>query len=238
MVVHDLGGVEDVLDGVVGLAFFDDGGGGDALGFGEEGHGVGFDEVVVGGAAGHDDGGGDAGFVLADAFEDALALLGRGGAVGLGGAAEDDDGVEVSGGGVVVGDGEVVADDDGGIDEGREDCDGDDDLEELHEDRVAEVGLVSGVEGGSGAEDLVNAGEELREGEGLGEEVPALGAEVVELHGVEVGSGHDEDGEGGLEGFDLAGEVHAGAVGHGVVGDEEIDVGGAAEDLSGAVGVA
>ena len=49
------------------------------------GHGVGFDEVVVGGAAGHDDGGGDAGFVLADAFEDALALLGRGGAVGLGG---------------------------------------------------------------------------------------------------------------------------------------------------------
>ena len=32
VVVHDLGGVEDVLDGVSGLAtFFDDGGGGDAL---------------------------------------------------------------------------------------------------------------------------------------------------------------------------------------------------------------
>ena len=135
--MHDLGGVEDVLDGVVGLAFFDDGGGGDTLGFGEDGHGVGFDEVIVGGTAGHDEDGSDAGFVFADAFEDASALLGRGGAVGFGGAAQDDDGVEVGGCCVVAGDGEVIGYDDGRVGEGREDGDEEDEFEGLHGNRVA-----------------------------------------------------------------------------------------------------
>ncbi len=75
---------------------------------------MGFDETVVGGAAGHDDVGSDASFVLADAFEDALALFGGGRAVGAGGCAEDDDGVEVGLGGVVGGEGDVVGGDDKG----------------------------------------------------------------------------------------------------------------------------
>ena len=120
MLVHELGRVVDVLDGVEGLGFFEDVGGGDTLGCGELGHGVGLDEAVVGGAAGHDDVWSDAGFVLADALENALALLGGGGAVGAGGRAEDDDGVEVGLGGVVGGEGFVVDRDDEGQGEGYE----------------------------------------------------------------------------------------------------------------------
>ena len=110
--MHELGRVVDVLDGVEGLGFFEDIGGGDTLGCGKLGHGVGLDEAVVGGAAGHDDAGSDTGLVFSDAFEDSLALLGRWGAVGFGGRAEDDDGVEMGLGGVVGGEGCVVADDD------------------------------------------------------------------------------------------------------------------------------
>ena len=51
-------------------------------------------------------------------------------------------------------------------------------------------------------------------------------------------SGDDEDGEILAEGFDLAGEVHAGALGHVEVGDEEIDVRRGLEDVRGAVWVA
>ena len=76
MAMHDLRRVVDVLDGVLGLAFLDEGGGGDALRLSELGHDVRFDELVVGGASGHNEARGDAGAVLADAFEDAGALLG------------------------------------------------------------------------------------------------------------------------------------------------------------------
>ena len=85
---------------------------------GELSHGVGFDEMIVGGTAGHDDVRGYACFVLADTFEDALALLGRGGAVEFAGGAEDDEGVEVCLGGVVGGKGDVVSRDDEGEGEG------------------------------------------------------------------------------------------------------------------------
>ncbi len=124
--MHDLCRVIDVLDGVLCLGFFEDGGGGDALCGSELGHDVGFDEGVVSGAAGHDDARSYAGLVLADAFEDAFALLGGGGAVGSGGSAEDDEGVEVVLGGVVGGESYVVACDDeskgeSGYGEGEED---------------------------------------------------------------------------------------------------------------------
>lgn len=71
---------------------------------------MGFDEVVVRGAAGHDDVGRDASLVLADPFKDALTLFGRGRSVGFGGAAEDDDGIEVRRRGVVARNGDEVAD--------------------------------------------------------------------------------------------------------------------------------
>ncbi len=47
----------------------------DALRLGKLGHDMRFDEMVVGGSAGHDDALDDPGTVLADTFEDALALL-------------------------------------------------------------------------------------------------------------------------------------------------------------------
>ena len=106
MRVQDGGGIIDVLDGVLCLGFFEDVGRGHALRLGHE---LRFDELVVGGSAGHDDARGDAGAVLADAFKDALALLRRGSSVGAGRCSEDDDGVEVSGRGVVCGQGSVAA---------------------------------------------------------------------------------------------------------------------------------
>ncbi len=78
--LHDLVAVEDVLDGVLGAAFFEDRVRWDALRECECGHDVGFDELVVGRASGEDERGGYAGFVFADAFEGALALLGGWGA--------------------------------------------------------------------------------------------------------------------------------------------------------------
>ena len=75
VLVHDLCGVVDVLDGVLGLGFFKDGRGGDALCLSELGHGVGFDGLIVGCGARHDDVRSDAGFVLTNALEDPLALL-------------------------------------------------------------------------------------------------------------------------------------------------------------------
>ncbi len=76
MLVHELGGVEEVLDGVLGLRLFEDGGGRDALRLGELGHDIGFDVAVVCGPAGDDDAWSDTGLVLADGFKNALALLG------------------------------------------------------------------------------------------------------------------------------------------------------------------
>ena len=69
-----------------------------------------------------------AGFIFADAFEDALALLGRRRAVGVGGIAEDDEGVEVGCGGVMGGEGEVGAVEDEGA--------GEEDDREVEEDSV------------------------------------------------------------------------------------------------------
>ena len=75
VVSHDALAVEDILDGVLGLAFFDDGVGRNSLGEGERGHDVCFDELVVGWTAGEDEVRSDAGFELADALESAFALL-------------------------------------------------------------------------------------------------------------------------------------------------------------------
>ena len=108
---HDALAVEDVLDGVLGLSFFDDVFGRYSLCDGERGHDVGFDELIVRRAAGEDDAGSYASFKLADAFEGAFALLGRWGAVSVGWSAEDDDGVEVGESGVVSWDRPI--DDDG-----------------------------------------------------------------------------------------------------------------------------
>ena len=138
-----------------------------------------------------DEGGGDAGFIFADTFEDALALLGRGSAVGFGGAAEDDDGVEVGGGVVVVEDGEVVDDDDGGVDEGREDSDEEDEFEKLHGNRVAgERCLGDGLldestDAGNGRQNVV--GQRVAQFEVLGIVVaePDLAAGVLPGEGLE-----------------------------------------------------
>ena len=54
----------------------------------------------MGRGSGHDDGWGDAGFIFANAFEDALTHLRRGGAVQVGGVAKDDKGVKMCGGSV------------------------------------------------------------------------------------------------------------------------------------------
>jgi hypothetical protein len=75
VVRHDALAVEDVLDGVLGLAFFDDGVGRNSLGKGERGHDVCFDELVVSWTAGEDEVRCDAGFEFADALESAFALL-------------------------------------------------------------------------------------------------------------------------------------------------------------------
>ena len=77
-------------------------------GTGELGHDMRLDELIVGGAAGHDEAGGDSGTVLADAFEDARALGGGRGAIAVGGISEDDDDVEVGGGCVAGGEGDVL----------------------------------------------------------------------------------------------------------------------------------
>jgi len=82
---------------------------------------VGFDELIVGSAAGHDEAWGDVGVVFADAFEDALALLERRGAVGETGSAEDDEGVEVGERGVAAGDGVIGGEDEAEGDGGFQD---------------------------------------------------------------------------------------------------------------------
>lgn len=84
----------------------------------------------------------------------------------------------------------------------------------------------------------MDGGEELGQGKGLGEEAPALEGQLL-LHrlGNEAAGDH-EDGEVSPEGFELAGEIHTGAVGHVEIGDEEIDVWGGLEDMGGAICVA
>jgi hypothetical protein len=126
VLVHDAGGVVDVLDGVLGLHIFEDYRCGDAFAPRQLRHHIGFYVLVVGGGAGHDDVRSDAGLIFADAFEDALALLGRWGAVGVGRVAEYDERVEVGGASVVRGDGKVDAH--------REEDDGEDSGAEIEED--------------------------------------------------------------------------------------------------------
>ena len=75
VLMHELGRVEEILDSVLGLRLFEDGGCRDALRLGELGHDVGFNIAVVSGSAGDDDAWGDAGLILTDGLEDALALL-------------------------------------------------------------------------------------------------------------------------------------------------------------------
>lgn len=88
-----------------------------------------------------------------------------------------------------------------------------------------------------GVEDEVNGGQELGQGEGLGEEAPALLLQLLLKGCVEEAARDHQDGQVLAESFELMGEVQAGAVGHVEIGDEEIDLGGAAEDLVGAVSV-
>jgi len=75
VLVHDLGRVVDVLDGVLSVAFLDDDIGGNALRFSQLGHHVSFNEVIVRSASGHDDVWRYTGSILANAFEDTHALL-------------------------------------------------------------------------------------------------------------------------------------------------------------------
>ena len=98
---HDAGAVEDILNGVLRLVFFDDGTRWDTLRDGELCHDVCLDELVVSWAAGEYEVGSDAGFELTNAFEGAFALFRRRCSIRVGRCAEDDDGVEVREVGVV-----------------------------------------------------------------------------------------------------------------------------------------
>ena len=109
MVVQDRGRVVDVLDGVVGLWFFEDVGRRYAEGLGKLRHHVGFHEMVMGRTAGHDEARRNAGAVLAHTFQDALTLLGRRSTVRLGRSSQHDDGVEVMGRRIVCGQDGVAA---------------------------------------------------------------------------------------------------------------------------------
>ena len=81
VLLHDLVAEVDVLDGVVGLPFFDDIVGGDTLRNSEDLHAVSFDELIMGSATGHDDAWCDARAVLANTFQHTLTLLRRRGAI-------------------------------------------------------------------------------------------------------------------------------------------------------------
>lgn len=152
VLVHDAGGVVDVLDSVLGLNVFEDCRCRHALASSQLRHDIGFNVLIMGGGAGQDEVWGDAGFVLADTFEDAFALLRRGGAVGVGGIAEGDDRIEMGCGGIVRGDGE--------IDTRREQRDGEDNREEVKENSGEELhGIrVSGSGSRAGAADLYKDG--------------------------------------------------------------------------------
>jgi len=137
--MHDLRRVVDVLDGVLCLTFFEDVSDGNTLRGSELGHGVGLDEVIVCGTAGHDDVRGDASLVFAHAFEDTFALFGRWSAIDLRGSAEHDDGVEVCGCGVVGGKGKVVAVDDEAEGKGEQKQKKEEAGQKSHAVRVAEA---------------------------------------------------------------------------------------------------
>jgi len=113
VVGHDLAAVEDILNCVLRVVFFDDGGGRDPLGQRECGHDVGFNELVVCGASGEDQVRSDAGFELANAFERAFPLLGRGRAIRVCWSSEHNDGVELGKDSVAGGNGPIT---DGGGD--------------------------------------------------------------------------------------------------------------------------
>jgi hypothetical protein len=68
---HDFLGVAGVLDGVLGVGFDPEGGLRDALSVRGAGHDGGFHELVVRGAAGEDEAGGDAALVFMDGLSDA-----------------------------------------------------------------------------------------------------------------------------------------------------------------------
>ena len=65
------------------------------MGFGEQGHDMRFDELVVGRSSSEDEVRCDASFEFTDAFERPFTLFRRRGSVRVGRIAEDDDGVEV-----------------------------------------------------------------------------------------------------------------------------------------------
>ena len=83
----------------------------------------------------------------------------------------------------------------------------------------------------------VDPGEEFWKREGLGQEVPPAGAHLGDLNRGDEGPGDDEDAEVGPERLQVAGKFHAGTLRHGVIGDQQVDLGRAAEDVNGAVSV-
>ena len=52
---HDFVAVVEILDGVMGLSFLDDGGLGDSICLGEQSHGMCFDKFIMGSRSGHYD---------------------------------------------------------------------------------------------------------------------------------------------------------------------------------------
>ena len=73
---HDALAVEDILNGVLRVIFFDNRTWWDALRDRKRGHDVRFDVLIMSRAAGENEVWGDSSFELADAFEGAFALLG------------------------------------------------------------------------------------------------------------------------------------------------------------------
>lgn len=212
MVVHDACGVVDVLNGILCLHIFENRRRRHTLIPGQLRHDVGFDVLIVGGGAGHHDGRGHACFIFADAFEDALALLGRGGAVGAGGIAEDDEGVEVGGGSVARGEREIDAcreedngeDGCGEIEEGA--------VENLHGVRVSGDGLLDkNFDAGDGLEDFVAEVVTALQGMRVVEAEPHLACRVLPGEGLE---GKIDCGEGSGE--------HDGSAAFGISEDEEL----------------
>jgi hypothetical protein len=92
---HDALAVEDILNRILSLIFFEDGLWRNSLGEGERRHGVRLDKLVVRRSAGDDQVGSNPGFELANAFEGAFALLRRWCSVHHRRSSKDDDGIEV-----------------------------------------------------------------------------------------------------------------------------------------------
>lgn len=182
------GGVFDAGIGVEAFGVEEDGVVGDAELEGTGAHGFGFVDGAVGGAAGHEDEGGEAGAVEIAAGADAVFEGGREGAVSVGAGAEDNDDVGLA---AVIGFAEADH-----LGEGEEDG-----AEEHGEEDSDDVAELDGVGGACGTEE----GEEEDAEHGGEGNVKAGGDfaganEDEELDGVEGGDeGEEEDDAAGEE---------------------------------------